>query len=62
MAENFGEVVVGLVDLVDSRLRAVGGEAQCDKRLAGVGAGDGDGRNAGGRGDLRSDGKAEAGG
>ena len=60
MAEDFGEAVVGLVDLVDSRLRAVGGEAQREESLAGVGANDGDGRNARRCTDLRGDGKAEA--
>src|ERR1700759_3625982 len=62
MAQRLGEAVVGLVHLVNPRLRAIGGEAQRAQRLVGVGAGDGDGRNAGGRGDLRSDGEAEGGG
>jgi hypothetical protein len=52
MADCLGEAVVGLIDLVNSRLRAVGGEAQREERLAGVGAVDGDGRNARRRTDL----------
>src|SRR5258708_22362 len=62
MTDRLGEAVVCLVHLVDSRLWAVGREAQREERLAGVGAVDGDCGNACRRGILWRDGETEAGG
>ncbi len=61
-AHGFREVVVELVDLVESRLRAIDTEAQGEERLGGVGAVDGDGGNARRRSVLRCDRESEAGG
>ena len=61
MAKALGEAVVELVDLVDTRLRAVGTEAQREGRLIGVGSGEGDRRNARCSLVFCGDGKSEAG-